>query len=583
MLQKIMTNPFFLLGIRNRLIVGFGFLIVLLMAAGSYFLYEMKEVKQAQVDIRGAIEDLKRSEKEEATIHQSKILALSWVQPVLKKKSALMEYVMSEDEAEQQALFAEFSHLGKEIIEVGDKIGDLLTDQVLNEKIKEIQNIQTEIREAAINVIAAFDGEAEFGEDTRKSMSLFSDKLQELLDSIKNFQQLINQHVVKVNEDISDAISAVQDRVNISVDVSEGSSTVLLIFMGVSFFLALVMSLAIYSSITTPLNGAIDLARRISKYDLSTHPSEVGEKQKRAGDEINALMIDLYNMRTALRDLVQSIQKAGDHLTVSASDLTDTAENITVATNDQLQLSKSSVEKATSLQVSSDQIAEHASDAAQNAKEADQLVKKCVDEDVTRTNKAMTEVRVEMTSTRDRINGLSDSAEKIGEIIAVITSIAEQTNLLALNAAIEAARAGEQGRGFAVVADEVRTLAERTAESTLKITQMISKIQLQVKDASISMKASEDSVSIGSEAVIEIVKSLQSIGDFNHRLKKGNENVAEDTGEQKISVDRIMSNIEASQTTTSQLYDQAQSISGQASLLNSTVIEINRAVSRFKV
>ena len=575
-------NPFLKFTIRNRLIVGFGFIIVLLIAAGSYTSLEMAKIKNSQENISSSIASLERSETAETRILQAELLSLSWVQPVLKEKAALMSYVVSEDEDEQQALFAEFSRLGKEIVSVGDQLSNMVTDEELRQRVKEIQDVQVEIRTAAVNVIAAFDGEGEYGEETRVEMQTFSMKLDKLIRSIESFQEGVTGIVANVNADILKSIGDVRVRVNESVSLSDMASTISMLFVVVSLVLALVMSMLIYRSITEPLNGAIGLAQRIAKYDLSSHGSVRGNINEQK-DEISVLMVGLYEMRNELRDLVSTIQKMGDSLTGSARELTDTSEKITVVTNEQLQISGESVNIATNLQSSSDSIAGFATGAADYAREADSLVKKCVETEVGHTNSAMLEVRNEMNNTRDRIHGLSESAEEIGDIIVAITGIAEQTNLLALNAAIEAARAGEQGRGFAVVADEVRTLAERTAQSTSTIAQVISKVQSQVKDAVISMEASEESVKAGSDAVSDIAKSLEAIENTNHQLTQDNQQIADGTNEQKASADSISANLELAKNTTSNLYEHAQNINGQASTLNDIVNNMNNAVARFKV
>jgi len=575
-------NPFLYLSIRNRLIVGFGFLIALLVAAGSYFSIEMNKIKASQAEISSAMITLEKSEMDETSILQAELLSLSWIQPVLKEKAALMSYVVSEDEDEQKALFAEFSQLGKEIVNVGDKVSELVTDASLKEKVKDIQNTQAEIRNAAVNVIAAFDGEGEYGEETREKMKEFSEKLNKLVTNISNFQVIITGIVSKVNADILSAISNTKGQVKDSVASSDAASTVSMVFVATSLVLAVIMSILIYNSITRPLSGAIELANRMAHFDLSSHGTARGNLNERK-DEISVLMVTLYNTRSELRALVQKIQNMGESLGGSASKLAETSENITIVTNEQLQFSTESVDIATHLQSSSDTIAGYAGHAADYAKEADKLVKKCVNDDVSRTSSAMQEVQTEMNNTRDRIHGLSESAEEIGDIIVAITGIAEQTNLLALNAAIEAARAGEQGRGFAVVADEVRTLAERTSQSTSTISQVISKVQSQVKDAVVSMEASEKSVSAGSDAVAEIVDSLHAIENTNHQLTQDNQQVAEGTSEQKASADTIFSNLESAKNTTSNLYDHAQNINSQATNLSDIVGEMNAAVARFKV
>jgi len=581
-LTNKLLGPVFNLSIRNRLILGFGLLISIIIGIGAYIVYEMNGIKVGQQAIRGSMTVLSHSEQQEARIVRAELLALTWVQPVLEEKAALMEYVFSEDEDEQQALFAKFGALGIRINKVSDEITQLVTDKESIAKVNEIRVLQKELKTSAVDVIAAYDGEGEYGEETQEKMGVFSKNVERLLVKINEFQEIVNFYVSEVNASILTAISDTNHNVDQSIVHSKTSSEIVLTVMGVSFAIAILISTLIYKSITLPLSMANELAKRIANFDLSSHGNTRGDLTKRK-DEISELMINLYNMRNELRHLVANIQKSGEVLSVSTASLSASAEHIGTVSSNQLTLATQSVDISVMLQNDSTTIAGHASAASKHAADADELVKKCVSTDVAKSSQAMSNVSKEMEATREKINSLSISAEKIGDIVTVINGIAEQTNLLALNAAIEAARAGEQGRGFAVVADEVRTLAERTSEATSTISEMIMSVQSQVKGASESMELSEASVVTGNEAVSEIVVSLQSIEELNHQLKKDNEEVAIGTEAQKGSAGQISSNLESSQSTTSALADDVQSISEQAIKLDALLNDLNNEVTKFKV
>jgi len=570
------------MNIKNRLIIGFGFNVLLLIMAGVFISFEMGKIESAQENINLSITNVEHSKTDESRIIKIELLSAAWARGVLEQKTLLMAYIMSEDYEEKKNLHAEIGKQEKEIDSLNDKVFSSVKDEKQKIKIKEIQQFQLEIHAAVANVITAFDSEGDLGEESRIKLKIFSQKMEKVLSKITVFQEGVTSSVVVANENISMSIRSVKRQVYESKYLSNRVSIISLIFVFVSLFLSMVISFFIYRSISEPLAGACDLAQRIARYDLSSHGNVRGTLHEKK-DEISVLMVDLYNMRNELKDLVKTIQKMGVALTGSAKDLTSTSEKITIATDMQLNISTDSVEVATSLQNSSDVIAMSASEAADYAKEADELVKKCVNTEVCHTRSAMNEVQEEMFNTRGQINGLSESAEEIGNIIVAITSIAEQTNLLALNAAIEAARAGEQGRGFAVVADEVRTLAERTAQSTQTISQVISKVQSQVKEAASSMEVSEQSVKMGSEAVTEITNSLNKIENSNHQLTLENQRVADGTQEQKSSADCIAANLGIVRDFTSNMSREARNINTQASTLNDIVQDINKAVARFKV
>jgi len=580
-IQKII-GKFLNLSIKNRLLVGFGVLITLLLGMGGYFLLEMQNVRSSQHKITSSMEILSFSEEAEAKIVSAELLALSWLQPVLEEKAALMEYVNSKDQAQQRVLLNKFNELSKQINEVGDEISSVVTAEEVKAKIKAIKLIQTQIHNNALKVFNKYNDEGGFGEKTQLHVEEFSASVNELLIEIRKFQGIVNERVALVNAAIIQAISDTESQVNSSLKTSQTASNIVVMIMLVSALIALALSTIIYRSITQPLNSANELAQRIAGLDLSSHGSNRGNLSERT-DEISVLMTNLYNMRNALRVLVSNVQKTGDVLSESSTALTNSAEHVNKVSTEQLSSAGQSVDIAKQLQDATQNIAGHASSASEHAQQADDLVKKCVLTDVAKTNEAMQQVSSEMQSTRERINGLSESAEKIGDIVTVINSIAEQTNLLALNAAIEAARAGEQGRGFAVVADEVRSLAERTSEATSTISGMINNVQTQVKDASQSMELSESSVSSGVEAVAEIVNSLKSIETLNHQLKNVNQDVAGGTGGQRDSVSQILDNLESSKSTSADLNEDANTINSQAVSLNEIINDINQEVAKFKV
>ncbi|HKK20007.1 MAG TPA: methyl-accepting chemotaxis protein, partial [candidate division Zixibacteria bacterium] len=183
----------------------------------------------------------------------------------------------------------------------------------------------------------------------------------------------------------------------------------------------------------------------------------------------------------------------------------------------------------------------------------------------------------------DSIGKLAKSADQIGEIISVIDDIADQTNLLALNAAIEAARAGEQGRGFAVVADEVRKLAERTGKATGEITDMIKGIQGETTEAVQSMESGISEVDNGRQLADSAGGSLTEIVSMSQRVMDMVQQIATATEEQSSAAEQISRNIEHISSVTKETATGAEQSAAAAEELNRQAEGMKQMVAQFKI
>jgi len=183
----------------------------------------------------------------------------------------------------------------------------------------------------------------------------------------------------------------------------------------------------------------------------------------------------------------------------------------------------------------------------------------------------------------ESIAKLAVSADAIGQIIGVIDDIADQTNLLALNAAIEAARAGEQGRGFAVVADEVRKLAERTGKATGEITDMIKGIQLQTDDAVNTMESGIQEVDKSRDLADEAGGSLQEIIVMSERVTEMMTAMASAASEQSATADEISRNVQQISGITQESASVAEQSARTAEMLNEQAETLRGIIGQFRV
>lgn len=356
------------------------------------------------------------------------------------------------------------------------------------------------------------------------------------------------------------------------------SRNYMLIWFAIIVVVFILISIIFAKSLTQPINDLAGLFKALGdgEGDLSYRLSESGS------EEVSRLAHGFNTFISKIHSVVNDVAKTSKDVRQASLDVSQDAEQSKLDAEGQRDIA---TQVATAISEMGSTITEIAANAAHAADSTSEAITQAKNAQVVvkESTENIYQMAQNMDSVSVTIESLANKSNAISSVLDVIRGISEQTNLLALNAAIEAARAGEQGRGFAVVADEVRNLAKRTSESTDEINKMINLLQSESQRAVDSVRESKVTAEVGAtdaqqttEALEEIVANIQLISDLNTQVATATEEQAAVVGEINIHVHTISDSTENSAQISTRIASSSESLTAMAMNLDSLV-------KRFKI
>jgi methyl-accepting chemotaxis protein len=399
----------------------------------------------------------------------------------------------------------------------------------------------------------------------------------QLTDDIMPLYGVIDPISGKIAELVSLQIKVAGDEWRLTQDIYQSSVQLFIFFTLCAVVISVVLTIWVLRSVMRPVT---DILMKLKLIKQNSDLTQVFTPYN--DDELGMISTSLTGVITHLRSIIESISDAANTINISSEELqrfTEDTNHRMIQQQDESEQTATAMNEMTATVAevvqSTNFAAEQAKQANDHAENGNIIVRNSID--------SISQLSNQIGTTAEVISHLAKESQNIGQVLSVIKGIAEQTNLLALNAAIEAARAGEQGRGFAVVADEVRTLAKRTQHSTLQIETMIGGLQKSVVLAVSSMDEglvlvnnANDKTSSAGVVLSEIVTSVDSINELNTQIATAAEEqsyVAESINKSIIAINDIT---KASSAATEKL---THSVNDLQSLARS----MQRQVATFKI
>ncbi|MEL3962188.1 methyl-accepting chemotaxis protein [Lysinibacillus endophyticus] len=520
--------------ISNKLKMLSGLTIVFLLIVGIFGMFYMEKMSDQTTDI-----------------YENELLPIKWLNDIRAQSRAnealVKEIILTKDEMERANLINQVKERAQHIQEYFAMYKDVKLTDYEKERIGTIGDAITEIgtkREQLYKIVETGTSE----------------------DAFAYYKANLETPLATLNTTLQDVAEYLSDRADetLELTISEKNfaRTVMITVMVLASIIFIVLSTVISKAIVNPLKDVVDVMKEAEKGDLTVRVNY------ESNDEIGKMVSSFNQLTEATRTAMEKVIHSANELAACSQQISASTEEI--ASGSQQQSHDAGASAAMMREMTN--VVE---DVAQNAEQAAELAENTMSE-AKQGGIVINDAIQGMRAIRDSIYELSNKSEQIGEIVEVIDDIAEQTNLLALNAAIEAARAGEAGKGFAVVADEVRKLAERSSKATKEISELVNIIQENTKE-------SVHTVEVGSEKAEKVESTfndiLQLVGDSSAKVTE----IAAANEQQTAQAEEVQQAVTSIAAVTEEISAGLEETAATAETLAEMAEALNQLTAQFKI
>ncbi|TKC19135.1 methyl-accepting chemotaxis protein [Robertmurraya kyonggiensis] len=503
--------------------------------------------------------------------------------------STILEIIAAPDMGTKQVLIKEIQSVFEENKELAQQIEKIYLQTDIKNKYEYMSQSMAELEEISSEV-----SDFAMANKNEEVQSIYDDRIDPISDEYNQYLEEIEV----LNAENAEAIYQSDKK------EAQQTSIYLLIVIVVSIILSITVGYWISRLIVKPIKQLQDAFAQAEQGDFTA------EGKYQAKDEIGQLTTSFNNMITAVRAIIMTVRETSHQLASSSEQLgasseesakasehiSQTIQQLSEGANHQVDSLNASVEVIEAIADSTESISNNTEKVLSNAEKTAQLSVQG-NQSVEKVSEKMESINESVTSLADAFNGLKGRLYEIVNITGVITGIADQTNLLALNAAIEAARAGEHGKGFAVVADEVRKLAEQSAQSATQISQLINIIQADTERTMDNVTTATSEVQEGLGVVKEagtifsnikgsienVVVQIDEVGDLVKQLSTGMKEVEYSIhGVKEIAAGTANGSHTVTSATEEQLASMEE-ITASAQMLSDNAEMLQMIISQFKI